>query len=210
MKKLELKRLTIDEMAEIMPIIEKSEQERMLGGGDGSSGNPYTWDEYEYLADNDNWYGGYVEGSGYTGAQVTIQGNGPNGFCFFNCLDYLSNQYGCNYSTNYYLNSFYETYNSWGINGVNISDFISFASLKFNASAPINDSQIAQSMGTGSMLAAITIGGSGHAVILTSYHNLTNYYHLNMYSYYDPTTGNYGIVSSSDVVIALPIYGCCQ
>ncbi|MDR0602741.1 MAG: hypothetical protein LBG80_00380 [Bacteroidales bacterium] len=47
----------------------------MMGGGDGSSGNPYTWDEYEYLADNDNWSGGYVEGAGYTGAQVTIQGN---------------------------------------------------------------------------------------------------------------------------------------
>ncbi|MDR0602735.1 MAG: hypothetical protein LBG80_00350 [Bacteroidales bacterium] len=46
-----------------------------LGGGNGSSGNPYTWDEYEYLADNGNWSGGYVEGAGYTGAQATIQGN---------------------------------------------------------------------------------------------------------------------------------------
>ncbi|MDR0602749.1 MAG: hypothetical protein LBG80_00420 [Bacteroidales bacterium] len=44
----------------------------MMGGGNGSSGNPYTWDEFENSADNNNWHGGYVEGAGYTGAQTTI------------------------------------------------------------------------------------------------------------------------------------------
>jgi hypothetical protein len=83
-------------MAEIMPIIEKSEQERMLGGGDGSSGNPYTWDEYEYLADNNNWSGGYVEGAGYTGAQANIYAYDQND-CWWRCMAYVKSC-GGNYS----------------------------------------------------------------------------------------------------------------
>jgi hypothetical protein len=38
MKKLKLKRLTLDELAEVMPIIEKKEQQECVGGE-----NPYTW-----------------------------------------------------------------------------------------------------------------------------------------------------------------------
>ncbi|MDR0602739.1 MAG: hypothetical protein LBG80_00370 [Bacteroidales bacterium] len=119
MKKLELKRLTIAEMAEIMPIIEKSEQERMLGGGDGSSGNPYTWDEYEYLADNDNWSGGYVEGAGYTGAQANIYADSTH------CVAYaLANLGGVN--LNYAISYLDSLYGSDGVPSSAIDTIITF------------------------------------------------------------------------------------
>jgi hypothetical protein len=40
MKKVKLKRLTLDEPAKVMPIVEKEEQQKCIGGDDG---DPYSW-----------------------------------------------------------------------------------------------------------------------------------------------------------------------
>ena len=72
MEKCKLERLTFEELAEVMPIVTKKEQEESCGGGNGSSSNPYSWGEYINLLDNDNWSGGYVSGQGWvTGVATT-------------------------------------------------------------------------------------------------------------------------------------------
>jgi hypothetical protein len=42
MEKLKLKRLTLDELEKVMPIVEKKEQQECVGGGNGTPSNPYT------------------------------------------------------------------------------------------------------------------------------------------------------------------------
>lgn len=41
----------------------------------GSASNPYTYQEFEAMADNGTWEGGYVEGYGYVDKGVTISGS---------------------------------------------------------------------------------------------------------------------------------------
>lgn len=47
----------------------------MLGGGNGTSANPYTKVEFDSMLSNDNWNGGYVEGMGYVAPNTYIYGN---------------------------------------------------------------------------------------------------------------------------------------
>jgi hypothetical protein len=141
-----------------------------------------------------------------------VGGSGIDGLCVFNCLTYLSGLFGCEYDINYYINSFAETNGFAGVlYGVNQSDFFSFTASNFETSSLMSGTQIAGSLNANNqMLAAINTGGGQHAVILTNYHNLTDYYHLNVYTYYDPTTGYSGIVSANDVIMGISVSGCCN
>lgn len=75
MKKLT--RQSLDELAKTLPVIEKSFQMGYIGGGNGTSADPYTMVEYENMLSGGNWNGGYVEGMGYvnTGGDMYIYGN---------------------------------------------------------------------------------------------------------------------------------------
>ena len=72
MEKCKLERLTFEELAEVMPIVTKKEQEESCGGGNGSSSNPYSWGEYECFLMKQYWHGGYVEGMGYVLPEVVV------------------------------------------------------------------------------------------------------------------------------------------
>ncbi|MFK2339829.1 hypothetical protein ACIXMT_17265 [Bacteroides fragilis] len=64
MKKLTRK--SLNELAKTMPVIEESLQMSYVGGGNGTSANPYTQEEYESMVSSGIWNGGYVENWGYT------------------------------------------------------------------------------------------------------------------------------------------------
>ena len=66
MKKLTRK--SLDELARVMPVIDKQSQRLFIGMGDGSSSNPYTQIEYECMTSAGYWSGGYVVDIGYVGA----------------------------------------------------------------------------------------------------------------------------------------------
>ena len=70
MKKLTRK--SLDELAKTMPVIEESLQMSYVGGGNGTSANPYTQAEFDNMLSNDNWNGGYVEGMGYVATNTYI------------------------------------------------------------------------------------------------------------------------------------------
>lgn len=58
MKKLERKNL--DELAKVMPVICESKQREFVGGGSGTSCDPYTYEEFERMLSSGTWQGGYV------------------------------------------------------------------------------------------------------------------------------------------------------
>lgn len=55
-----LTRKSLDELAKMLPVIEESFQMSYVGGGDGTSANPYTVTEFDSMCSSDNWNGGYV------------------------------------------------------------------------------------------------------------------------------------------------------
>lgn len=73
MKKLTRK--SLNELAKTMPVIEESLQMSYVGGGNGTSANPYTQAEFDNMLSNDNWNGGYVEGMGYVATNTYIYGS---------------------------------------------------------------------------------------------------------------------------------------
>ena len=76
MKKLTRK--SLNELAKTMPVIEESLQMSYVGGGSGTSANPYTQEEYESMVSSGIWNGGYVENWGYTFPEVTVSSYDPN------------------------------------------------------------------------------------------------------------------------------------
>lgn len=61
MKKLTRKRLA--DLAKVMPILNYKTQKILIGGGDGSFGNPYTYEEYLHLQNHTQLYYLDAEGS---------------------------------------------------------------------------------------------------------------------------------------------------
>ncbi len=74
MKKLKLKRLTLDELAEVMPVVKKEEQQGCVGGG---GGDPYSW--------------GYQDSTNCVA--YALAGLGAN---FDSAKYYINNRYGSN------------------------------------------------------------------------------------------------------------------
>ena len=65
MEKKKLTRKSLNELAIMMPILSEIQQKTFVGGGDGTYGNPYTWEEYSNFLTKGTWYGGYVDGYGF-------------------------------------------------------------------------------------------------------------------------------------------------
>ena len=76
--KKKITRLSLDELRAIMPVLKETEQRYFIGGGSGNVGRVYTQQEYDAISSSGTWMGGYVEGLGYVGPEVTISGNGSD------------------------------------------------------------------------------------------------------------------------------------
>jgi hypothetical protein len=75
MKRLEKVSL-FEKMASELQVLREEECKGVLGGGNGTYGNPYSSNEYWSMLDTGNWTtGGYVNGMGYVSPKVTITGN---------------------------------------------------------------------------------------------------------------------------------------
>lgn len=74
MKKLT--RQSLDELAKTLAVIETNYQMGYVGGGTGTSTDPYTFEEYNALLNAGAWTGGYV-GSGYIMGEVTVTASIP-------------------------------------------------------------------------------------------------------------------------------------
>ncbi len=74
MKKLTRK--SLDELAKTSQVIDRSFQMSYVGGGDGTSINPYNRYEFDCMVSASTWRGGYVEGWGYVSDDVIITPNG--------------------------------------------------------------------------------------------------------------------------------------
>lgn len=61
-----LTRKSLDELAEVMPIISDFVQCTFIGGGDGTLNNPYTYMEHQNMIMSQSFEGGYVEIEGLT------------------------------------------------------------------------------------------------------------------------------------------------
>lgn len=70
MKKITRK--SLDELAKTMPVLNEIDQRRFVGGGDGSTINPYSQKEYDLMLSTDTWRGGFVSGMGYVYGDVNI------------------------------------------------------------------------------------------------------------------------------------------
>lgn len=86
-----LTKQSLDELAKTLPIIEKEVQKTYIGGGTGTSSDPYTIAEFDSMCSNGTWVGGYVEGWGYTFQGVTVTGS-SNGSSYNvnNAISYLT------------------------------------------------------------------------------------------------------------------------
>ena len=58
MKKLT--KLSLDQLANELPVLTEKEQSFYFGGGDGSFNSPFTTQEWKRMCDSDTWYGGWV------------------------------------------------------------------------------------------------------------------------------------------------------
>ena len=96
MANLNAPRLSLDELAAVMPIVEKRKLQQCFGCGDGTAGNPYTWGEAEALMDSGYWIGGYVlnvsgGGYGWVGPEAVVT---PTSNPYVNAANYASSYLG--------------------------------------------------------------------------------------------------------------------
>ena len=80
MEKRKLKRLSLSQLNERTLSFESDVLRTVIGGGNGSQGNPFSWEEVDSMMDNGTWEGGYVDNGGtpyYLGGSTgaTIYGN---------------------------------------------------------------------------------------------------------------------------------------
>lgn len=76
MKKL--KKMTfanIDKMLEANQIQALPELQSIVGGGSGTSSDPFSWNEFMEMSFAGNWAGGYVDGMGYIAYDLFSFGN---------------------------------------------------------------------------------------------------------------------------------------
>jgi len=116
-----------------------------------------------------------------------IMGGGLTNYCFFNCLEYISNAQGCGHDVAYYMFEYAKEYGTAELVNVTPEHAEAFFKKMFNTEGGV--SQASQIMGV------FNFNGSGnelHAVMLYDLDPETN-----EYSYYDPTTGTSGTISGS-------------
>lgn len=91
MKKLTRKNL--DELAKTLPVIEKKNQTAFVGGGSGTSADPYTQGEFDNMCSQGTWRGGFVSGWGYVSSEVICTPNvnypGMNDYIAGNASSYI-------------------------------------------------------------------------------------------------------------------------
>ena len=76
-----LKRLSLSQLEEEMTAFDADVLRAVIGGGNGSTINPYTWDEVDAMFEAGTWNGGYVINNGmvnYMSAGVTVTGYSGN------------------------------------------------------------------------------------------------------------------------------------
>ena len=130
MKKLSLKRLTLCELARVMPIIDKKEQRGFIGGIDplGSVHNPYSLEAYLALVDSYTWTGGYVQNLGYCDPCIMADmDNYTQSYGHFSGIGSGYNHYNSNMTA-------YSISGSVNLNGTNISISVSYQSYTNNLS----------------------------------------------------------------------------
>jgi|GEM_PF-6902051 hypothetical protein len=57
------KKISLEELSFLLPLLDDAEQKMYVGGGDGSRWNPYTQKEYDMARSFRKWTGGWVIGS---------------------------------------------------------------------------------------------------------------------------------------------------
>lgn len=73
-------RLNLFELKEKGNLIDKASQTHFVGGGSGTSGDPFTEEEFNYLSSYGCWQGGWVEGMGWVTPDVYIYSSKPGGY----------------------------------------------------------------------------------------------------------------------------------
>jgi hypothetical protein len=136
-------------------------------------------------------------------------GAGVDGFCFFNCLEYLGDHYNCENDTSY-ATQYGQTYGFSGVltGELDPNHMTEFVNSTFDTSTDITGNIDTQYIGfykTGEK-----IGETGnveevnlHAVILTEYDEDSD-----TYSYYDPTEDATGSFGGSDFAGYYAVNGC--
>lgn len=79
-----MKKISLEELAEEMPVLNMLEKAYFVGGGNGTSTDPYTYWEYTYACNQGSFEGGYVLDLDNTirncGPVVTCYGQGYGGY----------------------------------------------------------------------------------------------------------------------------------
>ena len=68
-------RFSLFELEDASSVIDKASQKTFIGGGSGSSTDPYTQDEFDSMMYSGHWNGGFVYGMGWVTPQVYIYPN---------------------------------------------------------------------------------------------------------------------------------------
>ena len=103
------KRMSLDELSCILPVLSKIEQRMCVGGGTGTREDPYTYEDYCDLLIRGQFYGGWMDWGGYMlPIEVTVYGNSYS-FGYGNSYSYID-YYGWGSSYNWD----FRPYISWG------------------------------------------------------------------------------------------------
>lgn len=77
MKKNKLTKKSLEELAQVMPVLCEKLQTTFVGGGNGTQNDPYSEYEYDAMLASGSWNGGFVENWGYVSdsGDAVITGN---------------------------------------------------------------------------------------------------------------------------------------
>jgi hypothetical protein len=142
--------------------------------------------------------------------KTAILAGGVDGYCYFYCLEYLTQLYNCSdMSVASYVQAYASTYNESLLVGGGISDMSriqDFTFSYFNTSTVDMSNMSSFLTGGNTILAGFSTGpDSDHAVIITGYNSETG-----KYKYKDPTTGDEQEKSASEFRFGLGITGCAN
>lgn len=90
-----MKKFNLNELKFLLPAVDMQEQRSFVGGGSGTSSDPYSRMEYLNMVSNGTWVGGYVEGfQFYVGKNETISWYGSGSDSNPYSMDTFLNWYG--------------------------------------------------------------------------------------------------------------------